>query len=74
MLLFLFGTITNFGENKVKIFKLVSQQYRAWSDCTNVQADLALYWWQRPKYFLFQRGDKKLAIKKMSLPEVHPEC
>ena len=27
--------------------KLVSQQYRAWSDCTDVQAGLAQYWWQR---------------------------
>ena len=27
--------------------KMVSQQYRAWSDCTAVQAGLALYWWQR---------------------------
>ena len=26
--------------------KLVSQQYRAWLDCTDVQAGLALYWWQ----------------------------
>ena len=26
---------------------MVSQQYKAWSDCTDVQADLALYWWQR---------------------------
>ena len=26
--------------------KLVSQQYRAWSDCTEEQASLALYWWQ----------------------------
>ena len=25
----------------------VSQQYRAWSDCVDVQASLALYWWQR---------------------------
>ena len=25
----------------------ISQQYRAWSDCTEVQAGLALYWWQR---------------------------
>ena len=31
----------------MRIFKLVSQQYRAWSDCTHVQAGLALYWWQR---------------------------
>ena len=27
--------------------KLVSQQYRALPDCMDVQAGLALYWWQR---------------------------
>ena len=27
--------------------KSVSQQYRAWSECTDVQSGLALYWWQR---------------------------
>ena len=27
--------------------KIVSQNYRAWPDWTHVQADLALYWWQR---------------------------
>ena len=27
--------------------KMVSQQYRAWSECMEVQAVLALYWWQR---------------------------
>ena len=27
-------------------FKSVSQQYRAWSDCTDVQTGLTLYWWQ----------------------------
>ena len=26
--------------------KLVSHQYIAWSDCADVQAGLALYWWQ----------------------------
>jgi hypothetical protein len=26
--------------------KLISQQYRAWSDCIDVQGSLALYWWQ----------------------------
>ena len=26
---------------------MVSEQYRAWSDCTEMQAGLALYWWQR---------------------------
>ena len=27
--------------------ELVSQQYRALSDCTNVLSGLTLYWWQR---------------------------
>ena len=26
---------------------LVSHQYRAWSDITDVQTGLALYWWHR---------------------------
>ena len=26
---------------------IIHQQYRAWSDCTDVQAGLALHWWQR---------------------------
>ena len=29
---------------KVRTWKLVSQQYRAWSDCMDLQAGLALYW------------------------------
>ena len=32
--------------------KLVSQQYRAWSDCTDIQSGLALYCWQRHDYSL----------------------
>ena len=31
----------------MKNLKLVDQQYRAWSECTDVQASQALYWWQR---------------------------
>ena len=31
--------------------KLVSQQYRAWSDCMDVRDGLALYWWQRHTTF-----------------------
>ena len=30
----------------MKKLKLVSRQYRARSDCTDVQVGLALYWWQ----------------------------
>ena len=38
-----------FRDIKMRIQKLIRQQYnRAWSDCTDVQAGLALqYWWQR---------------------------
>ena len=32
---------------ELKVEKVVSQQYRAWSNWTDVQASLALYWWQR---------------------------
>jgi hypothetical protein len=39
--------------------KFVSQQYRAWSDCTDVQAGLALYWWPRPNAF----GSSTLRVK-----------
>ena len=31
----------------MKTWKAVSQQYGAWADCTDVQAGLALHWWQR---------------------------
>ena len=33
--------------NRDKNLRLASQQYRAWSDCTYVQAGLALHWCQR---------------------------
>ena len=37
--------------------KLVSQQYRAWSDCTDVQAGLALYIQvAKANHFRFQQG------------------
>ena len=32
---------------KMRSWKLVSQQYRAWLNCTDVQAGLVLYWCQR---------------------------
>ena len=35
--------------------KLVSQQYRAWSDCMDVQTGLALYWWQKLITFIVGR-------------------
>ena len=40
-------SIYHFRDIKMSIWKLVSHQYRAWSDCIDVQAGLALYWWQR---------------------------
>ena len=44
-----FGTVHyQFWKCHDENLKLVIQQYRAWSDCTDVhvQAGLALYWWQ----------------------------
>jgi hypothetical protein len=40
-------SIINLGNVKMKILKLVRQQYRAWSNYTDVLPGLALYWWQR---------------------------
>ena len=44
--------------------KLVSQQYRAWSDCTDVQDGLALYWWQR----LLTFGVGRIRVKTICHP------
>ena len=38
-------TCLHFYGNQNENLKLVSQQYRAWSDCTDVQTGLALYRW-----------------------------
>ena len=46
LLTFLALTIFIFKGYQGKNFKLVSQQYTGWSDCMDVQAGLALYWWQ----------------------------
>ena len=44
----IFGAVHyHIWENQDKNLKLASQQYRAWSVCMDVQAGLALYWWQR---------------------------
>ena len=44
----IFGTFHyHFQGNQDENLKLVSQQYRAWSDCMDVQASLALNQWQR---------------------------
>ena len=42
------------------MLKFVSQQYRAWSDCTDVEAGLALYWSLR----LITFGSSTTKIKK----------
>ena len=51
--------------------KLVSQQYRAWSDCMDVQAGLALYWWQKLITFSFCRRRVKLEMKVKILNYIH---
>ena len=45
----IFGTVKViiFRDIRMRTWKLFSQQYRDWSDCTDMQASLALYWWQR---------------------------
>ena len=40
-------SIIIFRDIKMRTWKLVYQQYKAWSDCQDVQAGLALCWWQR---------------------------
>ena len=37
----------HFKRYQDEIFKMVSQQYRAWSDCPDMLAGLAIYFWQR---------------------------
>ena len=39
---------------------MASQQYRAWSDCMDLQAGLVLVWWQRLITFGFSRIRVKL--------------
>ena len=58
---YIFGTVHyHFYGYQDENLKLVSQQYRAWSDCTDVQAGLALYWWQR--LFTFSVGRIRVKI------------
>jgi hypothetical protein len=40
------------SQKTVKVWKLLGYQYRAWSDCTVLQAHLTLYWWQRSMAFI----------------------
>ena len=55
-----FGTIHyQFQAYKGEHLKLVSQQDRAWSDCTVVQAGLALHFWERLIYF----GSSRIKVK-----------
>ena len=39
--------------------KLDRQQYKAWSDCMDVQAGMALYWWQ----MLITFGSSRIRVK-----------
>ena len=56
-------SIIIFRDIKMKTWKLVSQQYRACSDYTDVQAGLALiYWWQRLPTF----GVDRIRVNKMA--------
>ena len=41
----------------MRTWKIVSQQYTAWSGCMDVQAGQALYLRQRLKHFQFQQGN-----------------
>ena len=50
------SSIIIFRDIKLETYlKFISQQYRALSDCTGVQAGLTLYWWQRLIAFGFDR-------------------
>ena len=41
---------------------MASQQYRTWSDCTDVHAGLVLYWWQRLTRFRQVNYQKRFVI------------
>ena len=57
---YLFGTVHyHFKGYQDENLKLDSQQYRAWSDCMDVQAGLAQYCWQR----LITFGVGKIRVK-----------
>ena len=51
------------------ILGVSSQQYRAWSGCTDVLAGLVLYWWQRLITFGSRR--KRVNIKPLTLYSIH---
>ena len=52
---FLEQSVFIFRDIKVRTWKLVSQQYRAWSNCTDVQSGLAVYWWHMLSTFNSER-------------------
>ena len=60
---FLALSIIIFRDIKMRVLPLVSQQYRAWLDCTDVQAGLALCWWQRLILF----GSSRITVNKKGL-------
>ena len=49
-----------------KNLKLVSQQYRTWSDSTDLQTGLALYWWQR----LISFSSRRVRVKEESYIDI----
>ena len=57
---FLELSIIIFYGNQDESLKLVSQQYRAWSECTEVLAGLVLYWWQRLLVITFRSSRKRV--------------
>ena len=64
----LFRTVHyHFWGYQVENLKMVSQQYRAWTDCTNVPAGLALYWWQR----LITFGSSRLRVNKLHIDQTN---
>ena len=48
-----------FRNIKMRTWKLFSNQYRAWSGCTDVHAGPALYWWQ----WLFTFCSNRIRVK-----------
>ena len=63
-------SICNDRSFHTQVVKLSSQQYRAWSDCTGVQAGWALYWWPifTRQYCCILKGQQSL----YSFMQCHP--
>ena len=49
---------------------MVIQQYRAWSDCTDVQACLDLYWWPRLITFSSSRIRVNVSLVKLNFSTI----